>query len=323
VTAPWWTPRRIRHLQELSGAVGRQPGEPPIVSMGSTGPPHIEHPYFIRDRLVSDGAQVTRPSIDPYREPVETFIYLCEGRIRLSMPVIVKIRPEADQTFAMAAVKACYCMNVLVDVGPNLPEGLEKYGEAVIADISLMGRTDFAAYITTWSNMCRSDRPLFVRTAPALSYDWVDQATSWGVSGIYIDEDLAGEAPVEVATSLLDRELRKKGIRNRISIVAGGSTIRGSDDIHKLVALGADAVVMSTAVELAVGLHDSRPEGEVIRERVENLLLGIQRELKLLSGAAGVSNLFNSLVGNRELLRAVELEREVRQKLGVKQAGVG
>ncbi|MEM1953556.1 MAG: hypothetical protein QW299_09555, partial [Candidatus Caldarchaeum sp.] len=60
-----------------------------------------------------------------------------------------------------------------------------------------------------------------------------------------------------------------------------------------------------------------------LRERVENLLVGIQRELKLLAGAAGVSSILNSLVGNRELLRAVELEKSLRQKLGVKQAGVG
>jgi hypothetical protein len=60
----------------------------------------------------------------------------------------------------------------------------------------------------------------------------------------------------------------------------------------------------------------------VFRERVENLLLGFQRELKLLAGAAGVSSFFNSLVGSRELMRAVELDRAVRMKLGVKQAGV-
>ncbi len=307
----------------MSGAVGKQPGEPPIVSMGSTGPPYVEQPYFIRDKLVSDGAQVTRPSIDPYREPVETYSYLCRGRIRLSMPVVVKISPEADPIFYAAAVKACYCMNILADVGTTLQDELEKYGEGLVGDVSLLGRAELAAYTTTQQNTLNAPRPVFLRTPPALSYEWVGEAARSGVAGIYLDEDLGEGTPIEVAASQLDRELRRLGIRNEVSVLAGGRTIRGSDDIYKLVALGADAVVVSRAVELALGLQDLKRDERLLRERIENLLLGIQRELKLLAGAAGVSNLFNTLVGNRELLRAVELEREIRQTLGVKQAGVG
>lgn len=316
--AVWWTQRRIRHLQQMAGTVGRESAEPPIASMGSTGPPHIEQPYFTRDRLVCDGAQVTRPSIDPYREPVETHIYLRGGSIRLSMPVVVKLDPETDPAFFGAAVKACYCMNVLVDVGRRLPMGLERYGGGMMADISLRGRAPFAAYVST------PGEPLadIVRIPPSEDLRSVGVLAK-GVWGVYVDEDLGGDVGLEVAVSLLDRELRRLGLRNRVSLIAGGPTVRGSDDIYKLVALGADAVVLTKAVEYAVGLPEARVGEEVLRERVENLLLGIQRELKLLAGAAGVSSFFNTLVGSRELLRAVELEKEVRLKIGVKQAGVG
>jgi hypothetical protein len=323
LSAPWWTQRRIRHLQEMAGTTGKQPGEPQIISMGSTGPPHIENPHFVRDRLISDGAQVTRPSIDPYREPVETYVYLSGGRIRLSMPVVVKTDPDADPVFLSAVVKACYCMNILAHVGPNFPGRLHEYAEAVVADIKLMGLARFAALTAGAGELVQSPDPVFVRAPPSEEYDWIPEALEAGIDGIWLDEDLDGNVAVEVAVSLLDRELRKRGARNKVGIVAGGSTIRGSDDIHKLVLLGADAVEISKAVMVAVGLGGQRPEERQLQERVENLLLGIQRELKLLAGAAGVSNIFNTLVGNRELLRAVELDRETRIKLGVKQAGVG
>lgn len=321
MNTPWFTPRRIRHLQQMAGAVGREPSEPPIVSMGSTGPPHIEQPYLILDRLVCDGAQVTRPSIDPYREPVETYVYLAGGRLRLSMPVIVKLDPGADPAYFKAAVKACYCMNVLVDVGEHFPKGLESYCEAVLADVRLRGLAEFAAYTSTIERA--QTHPDIVKIPAVERLDMLDGLADSGFKGVYVDEEVGGGFPLEVAVSLVDRELRRMGVRNRVSLIAGGRKVRGSDDIYKLVALGADAVAVSKAVEYAVGLPDARVGEDVFRQRVENLLLGIQRELKLLAGAAGVSNLFNTLVGNRELLRAVELDREVRTGLGVKQAGVG
>jgi hypothetical protein len=43
--------------------------------MGSIAPPFVEESQLFLDHIVSDGVQVTRPSIDPYREPVETSVY--------------------------------------------------------------------------------------------------------------------------------------------------------------------------------------------------------------------------------------------------------
>jgi len=55
--------KRKAYLHELSTK-----GDAIISSMGSTSPPDVEIPSRILDWLRSDGAQVTRPSIDPYRQ---------------------------------------------------------------------------------------------------------------------------------------------------------------------------------------------------------------------------------------------------------------
>lgn len=318
-----WTDRRIKHLQELAGTIGRQPGEPPIASMGSTGPPHVEEPHLIRDRLVGDGAQVTRPSIDPYREPVETHVYLCGGKIRLSMPVIIKLKINHSPRFRESVVKAAYCMGVLVDISETSPEGLETYGDALLCDIGYVEKGVFAGYVSSFYGLKNIGVPVFVKAPPAENYPWLRTAAEHGMSGVYVDEEMIGDVSLEVAVSAVDRELRSIGLRNDVSVLAGGWSVRGSDDVYKLVALGADAVVLSKAVEHAVDYPETKAGVDVLRERVENLLIGIQRELKLLAGAAGVSSVYNSLVGSRELLRAVEVDREIRLKLGVKQAGVG
>lgn len=318
-----WTFDRVKHLQEMAGTAGRMPAEPPISSMGSTGPPYVEEPLLIRDRLVSDGAQVTRPSIDPYREPVETHVYLCRGKIRLSMPLVIKLHQSHPPLFSEPVIQAGYGMGILVDVSETDGEKYQKYGEGLLADARLSAKGGYAGYVSSFYGLRQMQGPVFVKTSPMEKYPWLKHAAEHGLDGVYVDEEIGGETTLEVGISVLDQELRAIGLRNDVSVIAGGWSVRGSDDIYKLVALGADAVVISKAVEYAVGYPEQRVSADVLRERVENLLVGVQRELKLLAGAAGVSSIFNSLVGNRELLRAVELEKSLRQKLGVKQAGVG
>ncbi|MEM4025164.1 MAG: glutamate synthase-related protein, partial [Metallosphaera sp.] len=76
-----WTKRRKNALHDLINK-----GEPSITSMGSTAPPDVEKPARILDWLRSDGAQVTRPSIDPYREDIDTSFLLKGGDIYISLP---------------------------------------------------------------------------------------------------------------------------------------------------------------------------------------------------------------------------------------------
>jgi len=49
--------------------------------------------------------------------------------------------------------------------------------------------------------------------------------------------------------------------------------------------------------------------------------LAMQKEIKLLAGAAGISSVQNSLLGNRELFRTVDLDPLIRKRLGIKAGG--
>ena len=49
--------------------------------------------------------------------------------------------------------------------------------------------------------------------------------------------------------------------------------------------------------------------------------MGIRKELALLSGAMGISNLQYSIVGNKELLRSVNLDSSIGKAINVQEGG--
>ncbi|MFQ5763155.1 MAG: glutamate synthase-related protein, partial [Candidatus Bathyarchaeia archaeon] len=151
---------------------------------------------------------------------------------------------------------------------------------------------------------------------------------------IIIDEDLGGDGgPVdlEVAVSEIDDALNNtlfdgEPLRTRVDLIAEGSRIRGADDVFKLVGLGANAVGLSTAMLIALDYGErfqSRFDPEKTRENLECFFLGLQKEIKLLAGSAGVSSIQTSLIGGRELFRAVDMDPAVRRRLKVKHGGEG
>ncbi len=109
------------------------------------------------------------------------------------------------------------------------------------------------------------------------------------------------------------------------SLLAESNSIRGADDIFKLLALGADSVGLGRAGLFAIGYEEG--DKEVVFEprhsvvHLENFVIALEKEIKLLAGASGVSSLSSSLVGNRELLRSVDLAGDLRKTLGVKPSG--
>jgi glutamate synthase domain-containing protein 2 len=143
--------------------------------------------------------------------------------------------------------------------------------------------------------------------------------------GIILDEDEVGsDIQIEAAVSILDRELKERGMRARLNVLAEGNGIRGSDDVFKIVALGADAVGLGKAALLAIGFEED--DREIVldsraAQRLENLVAALQKDIKLLAGAAGISNISSTLTGNRELLRSVDLQTSARVELGVRPAG--
>jgi len=146
--------------------------------------------------------------------------------------------------------------------------------------------------------------------------------------------------PIELALASVDKRLRDEGIRDRVSIVVGGS-IRSSADIVKAVALGADCFYIGTAALLALGCHLCRSchtgkcnwgiatqrEDLVKRlnpnigyKRLVNMLTAWQHEIKEMMGGMGINSI-ESLKGNRLMLRGVGLNEKELEILGIKHAG--
>ncbi len=146
--------------------------------------------------------------------------------------------------------------------------------------------------------------------------------------------------PLELALAAVDDRLRQEGIRNQASILAAGG-IRCSADVVKAIALGADAVYIGTAALIAMGCgmcqkcytgkcpwgittNDpylaKRLNPEVATERLINLVHAWGHEIQEMLGGMGL-NAIESLRGNRERLRGVDLSRVELDILGIKHAG--
>ncbi|GBC70786.1 hypothetical protein HRbin02_00557 [Candidatus Calditenuaceae archaeon HR02] len=335
-----WRRDIVSNLRLLAGVEGKNPGEPPIASMGASNPPLIERPLFILDHIVSDGAQVTRPSIDPYREPTETEIYLFGGELRLTMPIIIGGLTGADAQHLEAVILACFRMGV----GVHLEQPLSRYPhkhvrelillEATVGELHgqesgpLVFRINGVEELTSINHALKSfehNNRLIARTPCLSNHDFYLGVAKSGFQAVIIDEDLGGEESLEVALSEADHALKKLTIdglpvRYHIGLIAASDRIRSSSDIFKLGGLGADACIIRNAWRIGVDYKREMPS-HLLSERIENLLIGIQREIKLLMGAAGVSSYQSSIVGNRELFRAIDLPQHVCERLGVRPAG--
>lgn len=146
--------------------------------------------------------------------------------------------------------------------------------------------------------------------------------------------------PVELALAAVDRRLREEGIRNNISIVAGGS-IRNATDVVKAIALGADACYIATAALIAMGCHlcrncqsgkcnwgiaTQRPElvkrldPDEGSERLVNLLTAWKHEIMEIMGGMGINSI-ETLKGNRLMLRGIGLNEKELEILGISHAG--
>ena len=146
--------------------------------------------------------------------------------------------------------------------------------------------------------------------------------------------------PIELALAAVDQRLREEGIRNHVSLIAGGS-IRSSADVVKAVALGADACYIGTAALLALGCHLCRTcqtgrcswgiatqNPELVRRldieagktRLVNLLTAWKHEIKEMMGGMGINSI-EALKGNRLMLRGVGMTDRELEILGIAHAG--
>lgn len=146
--------------------------------------------------------------------------------------------------------------------------------------------------------------------------------------------------PVEFALAAVDQRLRDEGIRNQVSLVAGGS-VRNSADIIKAIALGADAVYIASSALIAMGCHmcqkcytgkcnwgiatqdpnlTKRLNPEIASRRMVNLVKAWSHEIKEMLGGMGI-NAIESLRGNRHMLRGIGLTDRELKILGIVPAG--
>ena len=146
--------------------------------------------------------------------------------------------------------------------------------------------------------------------------------------------------PIELALASVDQRLRDEGIRDSVSIVAGGS-IRSSADVVKAIALGADAVYIATAALLAMGCHlcrscqqgkcnwgiatqlpelVSRLDPDEGSERLVRLVTAWKHEIEEMMGGMGINSI-EALKGNRLMLRSIGLNETELRILGIRHAG--
>lgn len=146
--------------------------------------------------------------------------------------------------------------------------------------------------------------------------------------------------PIELALAAVDTRLREEGIRENVSLIAGGS-IRSSSDVVKAIALGADAIYVATAALIALGCHlcrscqkgkcnwgiatqipelVARLDPDEGSERLVNLVTAWNREIKELMGGMGINSI-EALKGNRLMLRGIGLNEKELEILGIMHAG--
>ena len=338
-TQKLWPSHRIGILRDMAGTTGKYPAESEISSMGTNSPPFIDEPVRLTDWLVSDGAQVTRPSIDPYREEIEISSYIGGTGLRTSSPFFfTHLPPRTPESILAIFAKVADAMGLLFDADRAVSAGLEPYKERMISDLqngldSGLRSARLGWYISDPGNASlareKAAGAVLLLRAPssrsAIATIIKNLASMDVFSGVILDEDEPGsDMQVETAVSLLDRELKEQRLRGKLSVIAEGNGIRGSDDVFKMVALGADCVGFGKAALLAIGVEEDDREmilDAKAAQRLENFVAATQKDIKLLAGAAGISNINSTLTGNRELLRSIDLAPSSRIELGVKPAG--
>jgi hypothetical protein len=315
--------------------------------MGTITAPFVAQPRSVCDWIRSDGAQVTRPSIDPYREEIETSTYLANGDIRLSNPIYLgRLNEEGSIQNIFSEVSSSmgllYNSQKLIDASKTSLNSslLIPYSEFLNNDKSGVKciTVDYNE-IDKIEKLSEYDVHIMVRfPSNEQTIKSISSIIDKNISGIIIDWDLDKNndtLDIAICTSEVDNILRntpfKTSIaRNKINLLVEGSRIRGAADIFKLIGLGADAAGISKAALLSINYdpkkfrndsNESNFDQDKTREKLEYTILALQKEIKLLAGAAGISSIQNSLLGNRELFRSVDLDPLIRKRLGIKAGG--
>jgi len=232
-----------------------------------------------------------------------------------------------------------------------IPEGSDAISPAPHHDV--YGIEDLPQLVNSVKEATGWKKPVFAKIAAVNNNaENVAAIARSGVDAVAIDGFRGGTGaaprvfrdhvgiPIEVAIATADKELRKQGLRNEVSLIACGS-IRESADVAKAIALGADAVYIGTAALVAMGcrvcgncyqgvcswgIATQRPnlvarlDPDVASKQVANLIHAWTLEITELMGAAGINSI-ESLRGNRDRLRGYMLDEGLLAILDVKSVG--
>ncbi len=304
-----WTPDYSIYASQLA-----KKGDVVISSMGSTGPPEVEPPKRLIDWLRLDGAQVTKPSIDPYREDIDMSVYLARGRLQMSAPLIIRPPTNWGPEQIEKAKFVAHLMGLLIDLyGFDNPSS--RHSSRVMWSRWVSGIGALVVDLRDLNGMktiYEYDSPIYIRLPPLSNPIKPIEPYLSQISGIIIDDALGGETDPEVSVVNADLELRRRGIRYDVDVVVHMVSLRSSGDAVKLAALGADAVEVSSILSKAITTDE-------FEDKLINVINGLRREMAQLLGAAGVYTYYSTIVGNRELLRT--LDPRVKELLKVKVAG--
>jgi len=232
-----------------------------------------------------------------------------------------------------------------------IPEGSDAISPAPHHDIYSI--EDLRQLVYTLKEVTDYSRPVIVKIAAVHNISAIASGIARsGADIIAIDGFRGGTGaaparirdnvgiPIELALASVDRRLREEGIRNEVSLIAGGS-IRNSADVIKAIALGADAVYIATGALIALGCHlcrtcqlgkcnwgiaTQRPElvkrldPIVGSEHLVNLITAWRHEMLEMMGGMGINSI-EALKGNRLMLRGIGLNATELQVLGILHAG--
>ena len=313
-------PKYVQYLNKLA-----ETGDVIIVGQGSDAPPEVEVPKRLIDWIRIDGAQVTRPSIDPYREYLDLSIKLGRGEIEISEPLILRLRNEV-KTYVNEYAFVAHLLNTLCDT--SFIDGIEinKHLKHIMTH-----RFDIPQVKVITTNIDQieeivqyvKNKVIYVRLPSNLDIlddvKYLIKHYSTYVHGIIIDNELPkSDTDIEIVLVQTDKLLKSYRVRYVMDLIVHNVLVRDAGDIVKLIGLGADAVEISKLIEVV--LRNCKNREEVI-EKLVNLTSGLKKEIAIISGAAGVYSFHSSFTGNRELLRILDLKPELRRLLDIKLAG--
>ncbi len=232
-----------------------------------------------------------------------------------------------------------------------IPQGADAISPAPHHDIYSI--EDLATLISALKEVTNYEKPIIVKIAAVHNIGAIASGiVRAGADIIAIDGFRGGTGaapkvirdnvgiPIELAIATVDKRLRDEGIRERCSIIAGGG-IRCSADVIKAIALGADAVYIGTAALIAMGCTlcqkcytgrcnwgictqdknlSRRLDVDKASQRLVNLLAAWSHEIEEMLGGMGI-NAIESLRGNRDQLRGIDLHEWELDVLGIKGAG--